>query len=414
MSTGAWSRVGSTWWLAVLLAAVAAQPTLSYLLMGTVNGTWFPAGFWISSAVVVVAVALWLPVPWDVRWGLWPTIFLAALMGAWLVTMASSVLKGNVFLGVVAWLPLAVAMVWSKRPGLPAVVRATDVFAWVLVAGMALFLILEVSGVIGHRTPVKSAEYELRTYWLPLSSLLDLPGRWAGPFAHPNLTSPIAVFLIVYGLWRKGPSRVVFAAFGALVLLLTGTRSALGAVVVGVVLLVAAQRGWLDTRRKLTGWAAGTVLAVGLVIAWAAVSGQSFEGRVPMWGKWLSLSTRSPLFGIGDPGVTLAIEAQELPWWAVHGHNILFDPIVRYGVVAEVFVAAVIVAALAATVIGVLQGRGVGLAILMSVLVCGMFESIIDWRYLNAQAVLLLVSVLLVAARPAPAGAEATRTPPGE
>lgn len=408
----AWARTGEAWWLAALLLAVAAQPSLSYLLMGAVDGTWFPAGFWIASGLALAAVALWLPVAWDVRWGVWPTVFLAALVGAWGVAMVSSVLRGNVFLGVVVWLPLAVALIWSKRPSLPSVIRAADVFAWVLVAGFLAFLALELAGVISHRVPIVSTEYELRTYWLPLSEWLGLPGRWAGPFAHPNLTSPIAVFLIVYGLWRTGATRLTLVGVGALVLLLTGTRSALGGLAVGVLVLVAARMGWMNTGRKLAVWAIAAVGVGALAAIAVAVTGQTFEGRVPMWGRWLGLSSRDPVLGIGDPGITLAIEAGDLPRWAVHGHSILFDPVVRYGVVAQLLVLLVVVAALVVTASGVLRGRGIGLALLSSALVCGLFESTLDWRYLNAQLVIALVSVLLAAASRAPAEAEATHRLP--
>jgi len=394
-------RGGQGSWLIVLLVAVAAQPTLSYLLMGLGVPGGFTAGMVIGSIGVVIALVLWVAQPLRWEWSRWEWVFLLGLLAVWAVTMGSSVLKGNVFTHIVAWLPIAVTMILLKRPSLPDVRRAVDAFGWVLVCGMAAFLLLELLGVIDHRVPVVSTEYELRTYWLPFSDLLDLPGRWAGPFAHPNLTSPVAAFLVVYGLARGGSTRIAFVTAGVLVLLLTGTRSAMVAVLLGVLVLAVTQSGWLRSRRHVWMLAGASAVALlGLVIGFL-LTNPTLEGRTAMWPKFLSLWSQSPLTGVGDPGVTLAIQAEVIPSWAVHGHNVLVDPIVRYGIPAALLVLLVLIAAAVVTIRGALTGSGVGLSILVTVVVCGALESTLDWRYLTVQMSILLVSVLLIDRRPA-------------
>ncbi len=317
-------------------------------------------------------------------------------MMTWLFTVEDARDHGDVFTSLVTLLPVALFLVAVKRPDRASLDFAADAFAWSALALTLGTLVLQLNDAsLGVVTELSSMERGM--YWLPLADVLGFAGRWAGPFGHPNIASPVGVFLIVYGLVRPGLRRISFVATAVLILALTGTRSSMIAAVAGVVVVIA-----LD-RRLARGRVPGRYLAAAGVLGFAALTAvlvgrnTGLTGRTSIWPEYVALWRDSPFTGIGDPGIGVAIEQGQLPAWAVHGHNVVLDAMTRYGVIAAALVIAVLVLAGWITARAAARGNGVGLALLTTLVVGGLTETLFDWRYLTFTVVILLLSVLLSA-----------------
>jgi O-antigen ligase len=389
-------RNGSSHYLAVLLVCVSVFQAIHYRFPANRAFGDIPPATVVAFVMVALAAALWSAYrpagQWDVatRWEL------ALLIALWLFTVEDSRSHGDVITPLVVLMPIAVFLIAAKRPDRVSLDLAADAFAWsVVILCLGFLLIQAVGPAPGPATAI--TVFERDTYWLPLADVFRLPGRWYGPFGHPNIASPLGVFLVVYGITRPGVRRIAFTATGVLILLLTATRSSMIAVVVGVVLLAA-----LD-RRVIRGRAYGRYLVLaGLVGAFAlaavlVVRNPILNGRTVIWPQYVELWKGSPLVGVGDPGIGVAIEQGLLPDWAVHGHNVLLDALTRYGILAAALVAGVL--ALAAWITGraALRGRPLGVALITTLVIGGLTETLFDWRYLTFTLAILVLAVVLSA-----------------
>ena len=141
--------------------------------------------------------------------------------------------------------------------------------------------------------------------------------RITGPFMQSNTFARYLAFMIVFGvaiypsLGRRQKQRMLpLLVVSSTFLLMTLTRGAILATVVGVVLVALVQR----RKGVLVGFAASSLLAVALVpglgARFAAVSageqlpggpetGNSLEWRLKYWTEVLPLANRNPVTGIG-------------------------------------------------------------------------------------------------------------------
>jgi O-antigen ligase len=189
----------------------------------------------------------------------------------------------------------------------------------------------------------------------------------------------------------------VFVSTGAIMLLLTDSRTSYAAGAVGLCLL-AALPGWgTSTRRVTAARALAAILgvAMGIRVLLQVLVDPSLTGRLSMWAQFLSLATGSPLVGSGMTGIEEAIAAGDIPAWAHQGHNIFLDTFVRYGLVGLILAVAFLAIALLLTLGGPRRGVGVGLAMLVALLVSCMGDLGLDWVYPSAGLSSLLVAVLV-------------------
>jgi hypothetical protein len=318
-------------------------------------------------------------------------------------------------LGVNALLtPVLLLMLIAKPPTSISALRATDAFAWALVAVSAASLALERFGISPswYDTAGFDDSTDRLNYWLPLVDIFGIDGRWAGPFSHPNIAGPVGAFLLVYGVTRPGARRIVFAVSGGLILLLTSSRTSQGAALMGLVTL--AMVWWLRRPSRLAaGWRA-LIVALPAVLFFGIVLkvNPNLTGRSEVWPTMVDLWRGSPVFGIGGAGFEDAIAAGTLPDWAHHGHNVPLDGLVRYGLIGGVLVLLVLVLAAVISFLGARAGGyAVGIALFVAILVGGMGDTIVHWEF-PTNATYVLILAVLISVRP-PAAAEPVPTPPG-
>ena len=413
-----------------LVTDVAAQFVLAVLPDAAVLGG--PSlGLVIALAGWVISLVLWIrtrgPGP--------ATGLLRAFLVALLLLWAFVTVLGNVrgeSAGINSLMaPVLLLMLLAKPPTGTRAVRAADAFAWALVVAALVSLVLEVAHVIpswyevgvdwdalrlaDYRAPLQAIALESgekANYWVPLASLLGLDGRWAGAFVHPNIAGPVGVFLLVFGVTRTRARRVFFGGTGALMLVLTSSRSSWGAALAG--LGVAAAVWWLRRPSRLSaGWRAVIVAlpAMGFVVVAVALN-PGLTGRSEVWPVFADLWRQAPFLGVGNQGISDAIAAGDLPMWATHAHNVPFDALVRYGVLGFALVVIVLGIATALGIAAARSGRGAaGIAIVTALVVGGLADTTIQWGFWVNTTYALILAALISASLPQRPASDPTPVP---
>jgi hypothetical protein len=391
---------GSAAYLAVLLVGALLVDFLVHVLPDwtILNGT--PGVALVLLATVIVAAALW----WRSTftrvvdpWVAWPLLLLLTM---WVVALSFTISRDERLSVLAILVPVALLMVLLKTPDARAAVGTTDILAWALAGFVILGVALESFGVVPSlystaSDPEARLAMDEATYWLPISDLLGIEGRWGGQFGHPNLAGPIGAFLLVFGVTRQGVTRVAFALVGILVLLLTSSRTSVVAAAAG--LFVVGAVTWLSRPSRLPrGARAAIVLApVVAVVAILVIINPGLTGRTVMWPAALDLLWTSPITGVGDAGYADAISDGLLPNWAIHAHNVVLDAAVRMGIVGLALVLAIFIVSTIAATRAARIGRAAPLALVVMLIVGGLTDVNLHWRYLMVPMSVLLLAVLM-------------------
>ena len=378
-------------YLSVLLITVVVSQFAQYLWPTTAILKGQNAAVVIDFLGFGIAVLLW----WYYRpRDSWPPEF-AWLIGAWgalwAITIGLSVFHGDLF-NVTAILVLPIlAMIWLKKPSLPATFTAGDVFAACLIG-------IAIAGQLLDWADIKALHYEGWNRWPLLTDITGPIGRWEGPFGNVNYAGPVGVFLLVFGLLRPSWRRALFVVAGAVIILMSDSRSAVFSCAIGIAALIAVapRLGHLLTPTWLR-IAAPTAVAVAFAGYVVAID-QTLNLRTPVWETFLSLWTTSPITGVGATGIQAAIDDGSLQSWANHGHSLAIDPLVRYGLIGLLAVAAVLVTTGIIATKAARTGFAAPLVLLATFVTAGISEDLVDWRYLGVQAVPIMLAALLGAA----------------
>lgn len=146
-------------------------------------------------------------------------------------------------------------------------------------------------------------------------------------------------------------------------------------------------------------------VVVGAFVALVVALDPTINGRTTVWSLFWNLFSSSPFVGVGGDGIASAIQGDGLlDGWATHGHNILIDPLARFGFFGALALLVAVSSALVLTLRAARAGQQSGLVLLACFLAVGVTEDVVDWRYLGIQALPLLLAATL--------GAGAT--PPGK
>jgi len=326
-------------------------------------------------------------------------LFLGAVLGLWLVTFIVAASRGE-SASIRMFIPLfLLAGLWLKPPTEDAALKVTVALGWTIAGATVLTVALEATGVLASWY----ARYDLGElaasdrafYWLPLVDVLGLDARWAGPFVHPNLAGPLGAVLLVFGLTRSGATRAVFGVVGIGILLLTGSRNSLVAAASGA--MVVAIAWWLRRPGRMPRSMRVLLAALPVLVLLVALylRDPGFSGRTAVWPEYVRLWGDGPIFGVGQEGIDEVIAAGVLPKWAHHAHNVALDTLVRYGIVGFAAMAVAYTAALVITWKAARLGRLAGLALMVTLIVGGMADTILRWQYLTTTMAVLLLTVLM-------------------
>ena len=399
-------RASGSPYLATLFITVVLAQLAQYLWPTEVLVKGQPAAVVINFVGFGVAFALWwLYRPRDS----WPRAF-AWVMGAWallwVVVVALSVLHGDLFTLTAFLVPVGLVMIWLKKPSLRDTFCAGDAFTYGLIGIAVASQALDLFGIRASdfegwsRIPGQTqlVEFAYRNFGAILGDYSGPLARWMGPFGNVNYAGPIGAFIFVYGLLRSGRRRMLFVAAGALIVVLSDSRTSMLSCAAGVAALIAIAPRLGAFRTPVWLRIAAPAAAAVAFIVYIMVIDPTLNQRTPVWEVFFALWNSSPVTGVGATGIQAVIDGGALDSWANHGHSILIDPLARYGLVG---VAAVMLVILATGVV-VTRAARVGFAaaavLYATCLADGFSEDLVDWRYLGLQAVPLLLSGLLGAA----------------
>ena len=348
-----------------------------------------PAGVIVAYVLTLLAVLAWIPYRPQARWSASFHWFAASLLASWGVAMLLALVHGDAFDLTALLPPVAVLLIWIKRPSFTSATIMGDAFAWALIA-------MAVAAQVMDWTGFHALHHEGWNRWPLLTDLTGPIGRWEGPFGNVNHAGPLGAFLLVYGVVRGGVlQRIVFVVAGGLIVLLSDSRGSLLAIAVGLVVA-------LVVCRSVSGWRVApwvkVVAVVGVVSAFVVYIVKvdpTFNGRSPVWAEFLRLWRASPVTGVGESGISGQIASGALPGWATHGHSLVLDPLGRVGLLGTIPIASAVIAALVIAWVSGRRGLVVSAAILATFLASGISEDLIDWRYAGVQFVPFLLAGLL-------------------
>jgi O-antigen ligase len=352
-------------------------------------------GIIAAFSLASIAFLLWLPFkrvqhPWS-KVQLW---FFSLLVVAWIFQSVSTHLDGRVFNSSAILLPIAAVLIVAKRPGSESLKNAFVCFLYGLAIISVASLILGSSGFIpnGFDGPDSGVSR------LPiLNSLFGIDTRWAGPFGSVNIAAPIGALLLVAGFTLKGINRVVIAAGGLGILVLSQGRTSLFAALFALAVLFAYSRQVQSSKYATQMSIASGGFMIGVLAIYIAVFDPTMAGRTPIWRNFLDLFIQDPLFGIGTSGLE-GILSTGLSGYDVilfsHGHNVLLDIAVRHGI----FLLVLSIAILTITALVAWRTRkldsGKSLALAVFLIVVGLAETIHSWQYLSVYVIVMIYIVV--------------------
>lgn len=347
---------------------------------------------YITALGVAIAAALWLFYRGARTRQPLLIAFLALLAATWLVHWLLSRHHGDaVTYAVLLYLPVIVAL-WWKTPTREDIIAALLVVGWAITLVLVSTRFLEILGAIPMLDVGPDfVAFERDNYWLPLGGTLGPDSRWHGPFGHAGKTGAAAAFLLVLAVGLRGRSRWVFGVVAILTLLLTASRGSIIATAAGVLAVVMFGDNAL-TRRVSRGWlllGLGGLAAV--AVAAVLLRNPSLTGRTTYWSVAYDVWTTSPLLGVGSTGM----QASELAMAGTNAHNIVFDALVKYGLIGTLLVIAILAVSVVLVIKAVPLETAVPLGLVTTYLVIGMSEADTDWMRMTLPWLWLVLATLL-------------------
>jgi len=332
--------------------------------------------------------------------GVWPTAFrwvIVAWGALWAVGVGLSIVHGDLFNITALLVPLLLLVILLKMSSVSATLAVCDALAVSLIVIAILTQALDVAGI-------KALANEGWNRWPVVTELIGPIGRWQGPFGSVNYAGPAGTFILMLGLLRSGWQRPVFILAGGVFVFLSDSRSAMLSCAVGVAALVALTPRVGSRRNPIWIRVAAPVLVAAGALAYIVLVDPTFNLRTPVWEVFLAQWASSPLVGVGGTGIQDLIASGALPAWANHGHNLLVDPLGRFGVIGAVAVVGVLVATGVVVVKAARRQFVAPLVLFCTFVAAGISDALVDWRYFSLFALPLMLAAMLGAGRLVPEG----------
>lgn len=383
-------------YLWIALATVPLATLANYIAPSTVLLKGQPASVLIGVAGGVAAVLAWLPFRSTTRLPRLAQATLILIAVAWAIETAQTQLDDSLFNLSTFLLPLLVVLILLKPPSLADATRSGVIFAYLAIAVGGIAIVLDLLDL------APSAFIASRTGYGRIPLLTEITGidtRWEGPYGNVNYAAPLGAFLIVFGLLLSRWNRVLIVGGGVLVLVLSQGRSALFAMVAGLLVVVlTSKRVRSLPHAGAIQWATVTG-ALLLGVGYVAILDPTLALRTDVWHDMWVLWQQSPLTGVGTSGFNEYIAQGNAAGLArhAHGHSVFIDIAARYGLLLLGLTLAVVVLAFTLAVQALRTGSAIGLAVLVVTVGSGLIETTFSWAYLGIPFTPFLLAVLLSA-----------------
>ena len=340
-----------------------------------------------------IAVVLWLFYRPTNSWTRFTVIFLVILAATWLYQILRTQLDQSLFNLTAFVVPVALVLIGLKR------VSRKDLDSALLMLGYSLLVISALSVILGA-TGTMPDGFEVTDSGdqrVALLKWLGVTNRWGGPFGSVNYASPAGGLVLVIGMGQRGWTRVVLVVGGLAMLMLGAGRSAVVAVAAALVVLFLSS-AWVSRITWHRALRVGTVVTALVVVAsYVAFLDSTLNGRTRIWSDFLVLVPTSPIVGVGDSGILAFVGERTGTEGFVphtHGHSVLFDGILRYGLIMGLLTATIFVFTLWAGSRSLRRGASLPLALGVYAIVAGLTETIHAWAYWSIYFVTLVWIVL--------------------
>ena len=342
----------------------------------------------------LLTFALWLPQKKVAgSWHRTQLCFFWILITAWLFQSISAHLDSRGFNTSAILFPFAIWILMAKKPSSKMLHQAFIWFLYSLVTISLLAFVLGMTDVMpnGFNFPDSAANR------LPvLNDLFGVTTRWAGPFGSVNLAAPIGALLFVAGFTLKGINRVVIVSGGLGVLTLSQGRTSLAAALLALTVLLAYSKTVQNHRYAKQVRLGAGLITVSSLMLYIVLIDPTLNGRTPVWNNFLRLFTQDPLFGIGTSGLegylAAGVTRSEVVLYS-HGHNVLIDISVRYGIFLVILTIAAFTIAAIISWRARAQDSGKTLALIVFFFTAGLAETIFSWQYFSAYTVVFIYVV---------------------
>ncbi len=403
------NRVG---YISILCAGVLLVLTSQWLYVGAFLGP-VTAPDVIAVATIALAAFQWIRSPKAQRLNKWQRIFLAAALLTWICVGMTTAIRFSY--AEAAWLLLGALLVFSllKPPDFHHTRQATNFLLGGVAALCLITLVSEAAGLTNswYGDLPGLMQWEKENYWIPVAELLDLDGRWAGPFDHPGRAGIAGAVILVWGFVNRGFSAAFFIAAGLFILVLAGSNTGYLAAASGVVIAA-----WFQFQVRVTWlprWLPFLLVLLGFVGLIAILVGPNLTltGRTTVWPTYLELWRSSPWLGIGDAGIIIAQRADLLPAWAYHAHNSWLDVMARNGLIALMGALVAASGAVLASVKAASRGRPEAFALVTTLLVASITQPALVWLFPAVPMAVFVLAVLLSTPQaPSPQSSSITQT----
>jgi hypothetical protein len=378
--------------LSFLAAGVILAQFANYLWFETPVYRGQSANILIYFLVFFFALVLWFGTKGRERAHGWLLAFLVFMGVAWFAHLFLYRLHGDAFnYTALLYVPILI-MIWIKPPTVREAWQAILSFAWATTLVLVLTRLLEMTGVLAIKVQSPGViAFDEERYFLPLNDLLDIPGRWPGPFGHNGDTAMMGALLIVIALAHWTRSSWVFLVVGGLTLVITSGRASIGAVIAALVVMVMFARSGIIARIprwvRICGGIAALILGAIFMYSWSAGS----TGRDNFWPAFLELWESAPLVGIGSSGISVSGGITEQYG---HAHSLYIDELSRYGLLGFITQFSALAVGLVVAFLAAKRGMAGPLAIFTAYLVTGVTEPRNQWISPSVTGTLIILAVV--------------------
>lgn len=369
---------GARWFLGLMVLVVVVARLAQYLWQYSAFGlpTVFgqPPGVYVALTGALACVVVWWRFEGNGRARGWLLLFLFIMAVMWVTVMAVSYSHGDAVMYDVWLVPLFVTLAYLKAPTAGDFSWAISKLAQALTSALLGVLIGEWLGVIPRpRGDDGLIGFELSNYWLPVSELLGIEGRWIGPFMSAN--AAVLMFLVAFGAKMSRWWRVVIASTSVLVLLLTSSRTSYLAVLVGAAVLLVLTRNPLTQRfpRPFLVSVLGSALVISIIAA--VVRNPGMTGRTRIWRTYFAIWQENPILGVGTSGVFTSEIGNPGP----NAHNLWVDALTKYGLFALMVLLALTTVLVLSSSLAARKSIGLPATLLAAFFVISAAQSDIMW-----------------------------------
>lgn len=348
-----------------------------------------PAAIWIAILGSMVSLLIAFASRRGRRLGGIPRqwmLLLALLLLAWLSTLFMVDYHGDLFSLATILAPTAVLTLALVLPSRAEIQTALVYFGFAVLAGVATTMLAAFTGLQPFRE-----DFEGRIA-LPILNAF----RWEFFFGDANNAASIASFLILIALYRGSRTGWGLGVPAALILVLTQSRTGIVATALGVTVMIAARSSGASKGKWVATYS--IVAVAGLVLTLVLLIDPSLNGRTMIWGDFLGIWTEAPVVGLGYTGIQEQV--LQITGWAQDGHNVLLDPLVRYGILPFLLGTAFLLTAGVASFGAGLRHKGFPVAMYLTGMACFMTYTTFGWAYMTVFLWPFLLAVMVPGAPP--------------